>query len=123
MEGAHRRSERRRHRRVEIHAQAEVIVAEGQWMGVYDVENLSAGGGFFVGNPGIDVGERIAIRLHLPGAERPVGLVAEVLRVEIRDREHHGLATAFREISADVEDLIHAAVLAALERPVTTAVA
>jgi hypothetical protein len=114
MERARREPERRRHRRVPVDARAEIVVSEGQWMGHYAVENLSAGGGYLVGSGGIDVGERLKVHLQLP-AGAAVAVLAEVVRVDARGPDEVGLALAFREIPADAEDLIQAAVLAALE--------
>jgi hypothetical protein len=89
------------------------MVAEGQWMGAYTVENLSAGGGLFVGAPGIEVGERIKLTIRLPAG--PVKVVGEVVRIEDRGPERQGVAVTFRDPRPDAEDAIHAAVLAVLE--------
>ncbi len=114
MPPAHRIGERRRHCRVVVKGRAEVIVSEGQWMGEFEIENLSASGALLVGSAGIYVGEAVKVRLHLPEGE-PVELLGLVRRVEPRGGERAGLGLEFSEISPEEEDLIQEAVLDALE--------
>jgi CheY-like chemotaxis protein len=76
----------------------------------YVVEDVSAGGAFLGGGPGLALGRRIGLSLHVAG-EHLLDLQAEV----VRDSAPRGFGIAFRAMTAAAEDTIQQAVLAALE--------
>lgn len=112
--GGHDESDRRRHPRVEVET-AVMIEATGSWVGPYACENLSASGGLFVGAGRLGVGDRLFLKLMLPG-RAPVEVEAHVRRAATRSSTEVAYGVAFADLPPDSEDEIQGAVLAALER-------
>jgi CheY-like chemotaxis protein len=100
--------------RVEVAAPA-ALYASGGAAWTCEVDNLSLGGASLEGaRARTRVGEPVSLKIRLPGARaiRPNGRVARVRAVGGRVR----VAVEFDGLSADVEDYIEDACLAALER-------
>lgn len=113
-----RGADRRRHVRGDVAATV-MIEATGKWAGRYACENLSASGGLFVGAGQLAVGDRLLVKLLLPG-RAPLELDAHVRRATPRSLEEVAYGVSFDPLSADVEDEIQGAVLASLERQATS---
>jgi CheY-like chemotaxis protein len=106
-------ADRRRSLRVELAAPA-ALYADGGSPWVCEVDNLSLGGASLEGaRARTRVGDSVSVTIRLPGARaiRPHGRVARVRTVAGRVK----VAVEFDGLSADVEDYIEDACLAALE--------
>jgi CheY-like chemotaxis protein len=107
-------AERRRSMRVELAAPAALYAADAApW--ACEVDNLSLGGASLEGaRARTHVGDPVIVKIRLPGARsiRPHGRVARVRAVGGRIN----VAVEFDRLSADIEDYIEDACLAALER-------
>jgi len=97
------------------------IVYLNPWLAnEYAVEDLSAGGALLTCGPPIRVGRNVRLVLRVLGFA-PIAVDAKVLRRA--DRPRDGVAVAFIDVEAAVEDLIQDVVLASLSgrrsRPVS----
>ena len=105
--------ERRKKRRSEV--VATIVLDPGSPRATYyTVRNLSAGGALLAGQPVPPVGAQVRVALNLRTGST-VSLEAHVIRREPLGDTMPTFAIAFRQVSADAEDLIHDAVLAELE--------
>lgn len=106
--------ERRQQPRAPVPAVVTVFRAEAH-IGVFSVDNLSAGGVLLSGGATLSVGETLRILLQLQG-HLPIAIHGQVLRRDERGSGAFAYAVTFRDLSAKAEDLIQGAVLLALER-------
>jgi CheY-like chemotaxis protein len=104
--------ERRQHLRAALAASV-VLTRNQERIGSFGIINLSAGGVLAAGEPPIKVGERLDALLHL-SAGCEVRAEAVLTRCA-QTRRGATFALSFPRISADAEDAIQDAVLAALE--------
>jgi hypothetical protein len=106
-------SERRAHRRSDI--VATIVLDPGTPRATsYVVRNLSAGGALLAGEPVPSLGAQLRVVLNLRTGNQ-ISLTAEVIRGQPLRTAAPTFAIAFRQTSADAEDLIQEAVLAELE--------
>lgn len=105
--------ERRKHSRLDITATA-VLFYEGVELGHYLVQNLCAGGALFTGNVGIDHGENVQVILQLANGP-PLEIDARVVRQVNTVSDLAALAVEFEHESTTTEDVIHEALLGALD--------
>lgn len=103
------------------HLGTAVVHVNRWWTHEYRVEDLSAGGALLTDGPPLEIGHTVGLVLRLRGLET-LWVDARVLR-----RLHGpggGVAVAFVDLEAAVEDLIHDVVVAALSgrrlRPLPT---
>jgi CheY-like chemotaxis protein len=104
--------ERRQHLRATL-ATNVVLTRNRERVGSFGIINLSAGGILAAGEPQVRVGERLEAVLHV-SPEAEVRAEAVLTRTS-RTRRGATFALSFTRISADAEDAIQDAVLAALE--------
>lgn len=107
--------ERRRHARSEVVATA-VVFTRDRMHGTFFVQDLSAGGAYLLGHLDVHPGEKITTLLRFPG-KAPFSVEARVVRHEPRTSAHDDhTAISFLGLLAEQEDIIHEAIVAALER-------
>lgn len=107
--------ERRRHARSEVVATT-VVFSRDKMHGTFFVQDLSAGGACLLGHLDAHPGDRITLLLRFPG-KAPFSVEARVVRHEPRTsvQDDH-TAVSFLGLLAEQEDIIHEAIVAALER-------
>jgi hypothetical protein len=85
-------------------ALVEVLDEHGQAV-PYDCFDLSAVGMYLHSDLLLTEGERLALRITLPGAARPVAVRGEVVRADIGDGERRpGMGVAFRSLSDEARE-------------------
>jgi PilZ domain len=104
---------RRRHLRAQILATV-TLCQEGRFLGIYLVENLSAGGALITGDPILAVGTRVQALVHIAG-RRPISTPGHVKRHQRFDDSTTAIALEFHA-SAEVQDELQDAVLRILEK-------
>lgn len=104
--------ERRRFPRARVAGTAIALVG-GRYVGSYLVRNLSAGGAYLVGDNNLAIGQVVQVLLRV--GEQLQSLDAEVVRRERLPSDEQSFAMAFRNLSADVEDLLQNLALLAIE--------
>lgn len=107
------REERRRTKRVDLHATATLVQRGGQ-VGRFTVQNLSAGGALLTGGSDVLCSAPLRVVLELPNGEALT--VGAHVRRKVRTGNLVALAVAFRHISEASEDRIQDALLALLDR-------
>jgi len=107
QDGAEARSRRRRlARRSEGLGDAFVEVLDEHGQAVpYDCFDLSAVGMYLHSDLLLTEGERLALRITLPGGSRPVDVRGEVVRADIGDGlRRSGMGVAFRNLSEEARE-------------------
>jgi len=106
--------EHRRHTRSEVVATA-VVFSSGQMHGNFLVQDLSVGGACLMGHLQTRPGMRLTVLLTFPG--RPAfSVAAVVVRHDALGPTRARTAVTFIELTAEQEDTIQEAIVAALER-------
>ena len=106
-------TDRREHPRADIHASAVVLVRHNDGVSS-KIESLSMGGALMVGPLTLDPGERIQILFEIDG--HPIEVIAEVIRVEVRELLHDHFAVRFIDLTSESRELIYRVVVRTLER-------
>src|SRR5262249_45487271 len=101
---------------------AVLVVEGGRWVGPFIVENLSTGGALIAGSMVhlarfLCIGVEIGVRLHLPGESDVLELRATIVRPveEATPPEGFAIAVEFKEVTAEHQNMIEAALARAME--------
>lgn len=86
----------------------------------FAIENLSATGALLVGDLVLAPSERIKLLLHIDG-ERPLGVTAEVVRIQSLSTDRSRVAVRFHEVEFETQAWIQNLVLSAIDRQWITA--
>lgn len=106
--------ENRRHSRSEVVATA-VVFSSSQMHGTFLVQDLSAGGACLMGHLDTMPGMKLSLLLTFPG-KTPFPVHAEVVRHDALGPTRERTAVTFIDLTAEQEDTIQEAIVAALER-------
>jgi CheY-like chemotaxis protein len=106
--------ENRRHSRSEVVATA-VVFTPGQMHGTFLVQDLSAGGACLMGHLDAMPGMKLNLLLHFHG-KPPFSVSAVVVRHDALGPTRERTAVNFIHLTAEQEDTIQEAIVAALER-------
>jgi len=122
LEAVARSRRRRLSRRSEELRDALVEVLDEHGQAVpYDCFDLSAVGMYLHSDLLLTEGERLALRITLPGALRPVAVRGEVVRADIGDGERRsGMGVAFRSLSDEAREELRGYVARRFVRHVAT---
>lgn len=108
------RRDRRSRPRAELSSPC-FLLLDGQPVGPFLVENLSAGGAMLTGGTSLPAGATVFLQLQLPGRRDPMSVAATVVRGPEATPRGASFAVEFRDLAPEDEDAIQSAVLEALE--------
>ena len=100
--------ERRRAHRKPLKVEVQVGLDRAHGLVYFDTSDISQSGTFLVSDLLLDIGERMALTIHIPGEKLPVSVKARVVRVNAEPRKKKddpppGMGIEFVQITREDE--------------------